>query len=116
MAKPHGIRKHGRHRVFYIKSQCGICGETETLACYEDSIDKRDFHLGFLECPNCFQIICGDCRGEFGTAYCPECRDIKLRRLTPLEVYRCNVCFLDENASLCQICKYPHLKKRKKTD
>lgn len=113
MGNPHGIRKHGRHKTFYIRAECSNCGETETLACYEDTIDRRNFNLGFLECPNCFKIICRNCDTELARDYCPDCKGIKLRRLTPLEVYRCNICFLDENTSLCQICKYPHLKKRK---
>jgi hypothetical protein len=116
MAEPHGIRKHGSHRVFYVQSECSNCGRIETLACYEDSIGKRDFHHGFLECPNCFKIVCGDCKTESGKEYCPDCGDVKLRKLTPLEVYRCNICFLDQNVVLCNMCRYPHLKKRKKRD
>jgi len=111
MEKPHGIRKHGKASVYYMRAECSECGGAETLACYEENISNRKFALGFLECPNCFSIFCADCRGGL----CPKCGDIKLRELTPAEVYRCNICFLDEEASLCQICKYPHLKKRKKT-
>jgi len=111
MSKPHGIRKHGKHKVFYIKAECSGCNESETLSCYEDGIDKRKFNLGFLECPNCFKIFCRDCGGEAGVGYCPTCRNVKLRELTPLEVYRCNLCFLDEKKMLCLPCKYPHIKK-----
>ncbi|MDD5111680.1 MAG: hypothetical protein PHG85_03980 [Candidatus Altiarchaeota archaeon] len=114
MKKPHGIRKHGAARVYYLKSECSNCGAGETLACYEDSIDKRSFHNDFWECPNCFRIYCGDCLAGWVGGACPHCANVKLVKLTPLEVYRCNLCFNDEKIKFCQICRYPHLKKRKK--
>jgi hypothetical protein len=108
MKKSHGIRKRGKHNVFYIKAECSNCNESETLSCYEDNIDKRRFNLRFVECPNCFRIFCMDC----DEGYCPDCKRVKLRELTPLEVYRCNLCFLDERKMLCLPCKYPHIKKK----
>jgi hypothetical protein len=78
--------------------------------CYEDHIDKRQFMLGFRECPNCFNITCRDCTQT--SELCQNCKNVKLASLTPTEVYRCNLCFQDVKKRLCLPCRYPHLKKK----